>query len=457
MTPIAIFLLPLLMIASLRFRWSLAMFVFSIPWKTAVLFSAISHTFVFPEVALLILVVHLVWKFTHEDIKLPLPMTSVALLGFGLMVVLSMVILLLDPPAGLYGRPYNIQRGYGAFPLVQIEFSLNTITQAILRWFFIGAVVTIIVTFSLREELIPWAVRAIVASALLVGFVGILYQMSVLFGANVVPRTIQSVGFKRFPVTPSKLGPLPRMYSITGEPGATAHFLLFAFTITVTTLLSDLEGMFTRGRALILSGVLFVLILFTTGTTGYGGLLVLAVILFFTTPLTDSLRSRLIVGGGFATIAIGVIGVVAISALTPINLVRIVSLQLEKLTFSTGSGNLRAQYIIHSLSLWANRPVVGIGVGTDNGTSFLASTLAETGLLGGGLLLLSVLYSYRIGILSTTVASNSRGIPLAVAVATVCGTAFVARSMSASLFPWLWIALALPAANGYHVLTPARR
>lgn len=446
-TPLGLLLLPALFFAGLRFRWALTAFIISIPWKTAVLFNAVGHPFNLPEMAILVLSCHVGWQLLRGRSFLRLGPSSLALIGFGVAATLSVIVLLIDSPTNLYGRPYNIAAGYGKFTLVEISFSLNSVTQLALRWFFVGATVILGVIFAARERLVEWALTVTVANALLVGVVGIIYQLSIIAGVNAFPETLQSLGFARFPVSSGTLGPLPRMFSITGEPGETAHFLLFGLAITGVTALAETDGVFNQSTATVLSAILLVLLLLTTGATGYGGLIVFAVVLFVTALVVDSISLKSVTTVLTITTASGVFGLAALTVLTDVDMVQLVALQVEKLQFSAQSGSLRARYITHSLSLWAQRPVFGTGVGTQNGTSFLASVLAETGTLGGMALVAAIATAYRSGVATATTAADSRIIASAIAVATLGGTALIARSTVATLFPWLWLALALPGAS----------
>lgn len=449
LTILGLLISPIIFVTSLRFRWALSAFILSIPWKTAVLATAVGHKFVLPEVTIIILICHMGRRVITKKIKLPMHLTNIALLGFGGAATISVLTLLFQPPTGLLGRPYNIATGYGAFTLVPISFSVDALTQLALRWFFVVSTVSLGVVFSTRNRILPWVLRITVYNALLVGWFGILYQLSLLGGIEAFPEGLQSLGFARFPVSPGTLGALPRMFSITGEPGATAHFLLFALVITSLTALSEDEGVFDRLPAAVFSVMLLGLIILTTGTTGYGGLIVFVILLFATALLTESVHFKTVTIVVSSTIVLGITIVGILALVTDLGIIRTMSVQLDKLQFSAQSGSLRARYIAHSLSLWAKRPLFGTGVGTQNGTSFLASSLAETGLLGGAALVGAVLMAYRSGVATEQSVNDSVVVTTAVAAATVGIVALVARSSASSLFPWLWLALALPNSNLY--------
>lgn len=456
-TILGLVLLPVLLFTALRFRWILSVFILSVPWKTAVLVTSIGHQFTLPEVALLILLLHICWRLLTEQVQLPIHPTGFALLAFASVATISVVSLLIQPPVELYGRPYNTATGYGAFTLVKISFSSNSLTQLALRWFFVGATVGLGIIFATYNRAASWVLRVTVFNALLVGIFGILYQLSILIGFGAFPEALQAVGFVRFPLSPSTLGPLPRMFSITGEPGSTAHFLLLALAITAVTALSDDDGVFEKSTAFVLSLVLLGLIVLTTGTTGYGGLIVFSFVLLVTAIFADSVSLESVLISLTSVLALGLVGIVGLTLGTNVEILDIVSTQVQKLLFSAQSGSLRAQYISHSLSLWVERPWFGTGVGTQNGTSFLASALAETGTLGGAALVGAIVLAYRSGVTNSSAVDDSSAVAIAVAAATIGSVGLVARSSAVSLFPWLWLTLSLSYVNLHRSLNASRR
>jgi hypothetical protein len=449
-TLLGVLCLPILLIAASSFKRALFVFVLLAPWRAAHLFTTIGHTFTLPELALLILFTHVLARILSEGRSLRLPLPALWALAFGVAATLSVLALLLDPATGVSGRPYNIQQGYGAFTLSQVQFGRNAVTQLILRWFFVGALLTVVFALRFEKDRFDWAVRTTVINGLVVGAIGLVYQLSVLLRFEAFPLFLQGIGFNRFPASPNSLGPVPRMYSITGEPGETAHFLLFVLGIVAILHVTGHRRILSERERRLVLPALFTLLLLTTGTTGYGGLFVLIAVSCISIAVTGfrGLRQILAAGSVGALTLFSVLGVLSVVGF--VEPVGVVNSQLAKLSFSSSSGSLRARYIAHSLSMFTARPVFGTGVGTQNGTSFLASALAETGLLGGCSLVLAAIYSYRCGIQTAVSERDSVALATATAGISAIGVAFLVRSASASLFPWLWLAFAFPVVAMYH-------
>lgn len=447
-TPIGIIIAPFLLPALLSRRWALYTVVLSIPFKTLDMFIAVSHHFTLPEVAVLILVVHQVVAVLQcQRLSIDRVTAHGYLVGYALLGMVS-VIYLFVRPANVLVHPYNITSGFGAFELVPLAFSRESITQLLLRWFFIGCIA--VIAYTLNRRYIRIIMRWIVVSAILVGIFGLVYQLSFILGDGSIADFFRTLGFRRFRDSPRFIGMLPRMYSVTGEPGDTASYILYALALASTLALARPKNpVFTRRQATAASAVLLVLLGLTTGTTGYGGLVVFLVVLGVATLMFDDLSVNL-TGRVFPSgAALGVTSLAAVAVILNVEIGSIIAYHAGKLQLQSASGSLRFQYLLHTLEIVTARPLLGLGVGSHNPTSLFGTVLAETGVLG-----LVLFGAFHVRTFRDAAAQGNDspewqclGVALAVAGTTLFVTNLLARSSSALLFPWYWFSLALPLAH----------
>lgn len=444
--PAALIVLPVAVTAMLRRRWAFLFLLGSVPFLQTGVVHAVSHTFNPPEIALVIITGHVGYSaITERQVVVPNAGPLVLLWGFLAAAFLSVLWAVLNPPAVQvhpYGRPF-LQRTF-----VAAQFGRHNLSQTLLRALFIGGVTGVTLHLS-RTDNVRTAVRGVVYGAVLVGLVGIAYQVAILTGLTSLADLLTGSGLGYFPADPPRLQTLPRMYSLPGEPGFTADYLLYALTLTTPlALLPGERWAFSRREALVLTAILGAVLLWSTGTTGYGGLVVfaatwLALMTFFPAarPENPSRVFAISAGGGVVFLTLYVI------AGTPG--LDVVSYQISKILFQSGSGNIRRYYIVQSLGVIGSRPLLGVGVGSHSAPSFLATLLAETGVVGAAALVGGQLSAFRqsAAIAAPRRAAASRGgIALAVAGATLLVTNLFAKSIFSLLMPWYWFAVALPIA-----------
>lgn len=444
--PIAVIVFPLTVYAGLNREWAAWFVLGSIPFFSLEVITVADHPFNPPEIAILILGGHVVadW-FSRGRLELknsgPL-LLFWAFLGVAAVSVIWGVINPVSVPVHPYGSTFRSRL------FVDGVVRSSYVTQLVLRAFFVFAV-TVLTVFLSRRKRVKLGVRGVVYGAVFVGMVGLLYQVAIASGLHFIPESLQAVGFRRFPTSPGTFGSVPRMYSTPGEPGYTADYLLYGFSITTTLWLIPGDGWaFNRRELKGITGFLGVALLSSTGTTGYGGLVILAltfggVVLLFP-ELRPRIESRVGVTAGAAAILATILVVVAGQSL-----IDFFAFQTEKMMFQSRSGNVRMFYIQRSLDVFLSRPLVGAGVGSHSAPSYLAILLAETGLVGAGTLIGAHLLTYRqcTGLVTRS-DQTTRRMPIALAVAgfTLFGTNLLAKSIASLLFPWYWFSLALPMA-----------
>jgi len=434
---------PVFFLAVLRKRWALYLFFAFMPFYRLGLFVTIDHPFNPPEIAVLILGGHYLKEaFNTGTLRLPERTTLTWAIGFLSVSMVSVLYLVFHVP-DFSVHPYTW--GFANQALRQVEVSRFNISQLLLRVFAIGVILVLAVT--IQRQHLKNAIRAVVAGALFAGLVGVGYQLSILLDWSYVPRFLQWFGFAKFPVNPNRVGPLPRLYSVSAEPGRTSVLFLLGLGYTVPALLapSD-ESVFRQSEAIFASIALFILIGLSTATTGIGGLVILIVTLVGATVTFSELsikRLYLILATLLGALVVGLL------VLLGDDTQGYITYQLSKLTFAEHSGETRIEYLLHSFKVLEIRPLLGVGVGSHSAPSMLATILVESGLLG---LLMFV------G-LATTIFTRTRsqtlanikdkslvGIILLVGGVSTFSTLFLVHPIGSLQQPWFWVSLALPLA-----------
>lgn len=194
---------------------------------------------------------------------------------------------------------------------------------------------------------------------------------------------------------------------------------------------------------------LAVAILLSTGTTAYGGLVILGFILISGAFVFKKLRTpafKSVLASGMAIIPAGFV-------LDPIlfsgTLRGLLWYEIQKLTFSAGSGNIRLQYMTRTLDVIEARPLLGVGVGSHHVPSLLLTLAAEAGLVGLAIFIaLHLTLYHRCGWLASRGQApyDALALPLFIGGTTLILTNLVAKSVATLLYPWYWFSLAFPLA-----------
>jgi len=111
------------------------------------------------------------------------------------------------------------------------------------------------------------------------------------------------------------------------------------------------------------------------------------------------------------------------------------------------SGPDRLQFIVDALGLAVRHPLLGLGVGSNKAYSLIPALLSNTGFIGTGVFLafLGTIAMRTVRGLSARKAWEEKAIGLSLMATSlsVFGTLVVSVGLTALLFPWFWLLLAL--------------
>jgi len=444
--PAAYVALPFMILALSRRSWAFLFVVASIPFFGLKMFYALSHQFILPEIAMMILMGHYSIYWLREgrfQIKNSTPVLLLwAFLGVCGLSVLALVV----QPTIVQVHPYF--GSYQSRLFINLGVSSKNVSQLLLRAFFVLSVT--VLAIHLEKEGVREAIRGVVFGAVAAGLFGVVYQLMVLGELNTLLTILVNFGFGRLPASPEAMGPIPRMFSMPGEPGYVADFFLYALGIVLTlSILPGPNDTFNQKELRFLTPFLGAALLLSTGTTGYGGLVILITVLMGVLAVFPNMRPGSVpLNLRVATAVAGTTLILTVLTVGP-QLFDIVSYQFRKMTFQAGSGNIRMFYMGKSIEIFLGRPVIGVGVGSHNGLSLLFTVLAETGLLGAIALIGAHLWPFRqcVGVANHEKPSpRNMSMALSVSGFTLLATHLIAKSATALLFPWYWFSLALPIA-----------
>jgi hypothetical protein len=437
---------PIVVASVYRRSWALVCLLVSVPFTALELFYAVSHSFSFPEVALMALLVsQLLHVWREQELLVPMSPPVYLLVGFVIVCSISVMHLLVDPLDAMT-HTYNTG-SLDAFVLDPIGFSVTNVTQLLLRVFAIGAIVglaTVLTHYDVQRVL-----RVLIVCSLLIGVFGVLYQVTQKIDVNGIWELANAFGLDIQEKSGGILGFLPRMWTPIGEPGHTASYFLYLFSLTATLSFLPETRVASRKRLRIATAALFAVLLLSTSATAYGGLLVFGAVFLAATVVSRRIATRSVVAVCgtllLSTLLLGgVIGVVA-----SLDVIALLEPQLAKLQFKTGSGTLRLRYIEMAFDLFPQRPLFGAGVGSYYGASLLGTLLAEIGVIGFAAFVLAHVSAYWECLRASRDRIDGQGsvaIALVVSSVVLLGSSLLAKSISTLMFPWFWLSLALPIA-----------
>lgn len=444
--PLLFIILPISLAAVFNYIWSINFVIFSIPFHSGVVFSAIGHNFTVIEVAILSLGLNMIWRHIYDNQPIKFSANkSVALLLLFMMFGIVSVLIQFGTNNAVLVNPYGVNPDLLA--LIEHRPRRSHLTQTFLRVFSVGSI--IMMSYAICRSSIHRTIRIFIFGALINTTVGILYQMSQLLDAPSFTNFLNWIGFGFNPrFVGSELG-IPRMYSFAGEPGYTALHILFAFSVVLGLFLSTKEDIvFTHRNLGRISVFLFVGLLLTTSTTAYGGLFILSVVYSFFSLLTNNQRFKQILP---SVLPFFVFAILILLALGGDTLISFIGYQAQKLQFSAGSGSIRLEHIKHSIDIVAQRPLFGVGMGGHYGLSLFGTIMAETGLVGLSLFIGSIILAFK-PLIYWSVNDPTKGslaFSILIGGSTTIITALVAKSITAFNFGWVWLAVALPIA--FHI------
>lgn len=441
--PAAFVIVPIFLLAQLRRRWSFYFVLFSVPLFHLSLFTVAGKIMNTPEIAMIGLMSHQIYVWLrHRRVALP-NKGLLWFLGFLFVALVSIVHIAVDPASGLV-NPYG--EAFIDYQLMPVTFSSTVLTQFVYRAFTVGSFIVIATTMTQWRALT--SLRWIVYSSIGVGIVGVTYQLSRLVQFYALPGAFRWFGFRKFYDTRDSFGPLPRMYSPVGEPGTTSTFLLLGLAVAVTSLLyCDSETIFSRSEAFAATVALALLLLLSTGTTGYGGTIIFFAVLSVVVSLSDwqvKYRAASLAGVG----ALVTVITAALGFGLGVDMIEMLSYQAQKLMFNAGSGSVRIWYPTHVLPVVLARPLFGVGVGAHYSPLLWSGLLIETGVLGIVTFGLGNLTVYK-GILRSVIGQR-QGLQQPAAAVFVSGltltaTLFLARTITVLRYPWYWLIIGIAA------------
>jgi hypothetical protein len=440
--PAAVVFLPLALVASKSQKRALLFFLASVPLFDVTVFTAISHPFNVPELGIFAILFSLLTNLRNDStVGFTDRVALISAVGF-LMISSLSIILLIVRPTSILVNPY----GYTPddFILQAVTISFSNITQLLLRAFFVTSV--FVIGLTVDPDNLEFVTRAVILGAIFAGFIGVIYQLFAILQSDLLINFLYWFGGTGRPEGMGSLGPLPRMASVTGEPGHTAQYLLYVFAVSATLIATGSYNVFSRET---LSGVLIViggLLLLSTSGTAYGGLIIFSGVILVGAisykPVKISRLARTV--GPFALLLVFL--AVILAALDIVPIADITTQQFRKLTFRSGSGTIRARYFRLTADVLRERPFFGLGTGSYYSTSLIGTIVGETGIVG-----LTAFFALCLGCARPALSHAVRyrthhhlSFALVVGITTLVLTSLVAKSITTLLSPWFWVALGLP-------------
>jgi hypothetical protein len=439
--PSVVFLIPLIISVFTNRKWIPPIFILTVPFFSLVVFEAVGHPFTLPEIAVIFLIFNIVDYHVGGDSTVTIH--NAALLFASTFILLGIVsaITLFLFPTNQTTHAYNSAYLFLDKKTSPLTYSSSNLTQSLLRIFSFGSILIIYLSFS-KKNLVKY-IRLLVFEGLIIGTTGMLYQFFLFFEIPFI-RQLRWFGFVKMRELPSFFGPLPQLMSVPGEPGYTALYFLFLLGIMTPVMISNYERIFSRSESMIFT-ILFILFIFLTGSgTGFGGIMILGIVTgFYYLFIEYSLPSlKKIIKTGLIVLAPSV----TLAVLVIHNLRRTTYGVVSELAFQGGSGSIRAYWLKFALDLFQNRPLLGYGFGSYYGLSVFGTILVSTGIIGlclflgfHALIVRDLIRNHRSN--SVLVVNSALSHVLAISIATIFGTMLLAKSITATLFPWYWLAV----------------
>ena len=271
--PSFVFVFPIAVLAATRREWAVRFFAVSVPFFALRPVTVFGHPFTAPEFAILSLgFANIIYWVKEGRIYIPRTWAIKGMLGFLLIGFLSIFYTYVAPNSVMV-HPYN-SGSLDFFVLKPLSVSRNNFTQYLLRILSLSSIFLLAVVHEAKR--LKLLIRWVILGAVLTGISGIGFQLSILTGTVEEFSTVaKTIGFYGFKPTIGSFGPVPRMFSTVGEPGYTAHYLLYSLSLSLGLFLFDDRNVFERSELKRIIMLLFVFLVLTTSTTGYGGLLIM--------------------------------------------------------------------------------------------------------------------------------------------------------------------------------------
>jgi hypothetical protein len=337
-----------------------------------------------------------------------------------------------------------------------LRFSIANVFQVAYPTFMV--LMSLCLAREIRDlETLKNVVRVNVAACFAVIGFGLFHQIGMMLGLDPVVESAFRVvtGFSEVPriySTYNMIGPLPRMFSLAGEPGYTGSYLIFVFAIVLGLGYNVVGGGWRlKRRRLLELGLLFGLIM-TGSTTSYLGLVVLMLVLV-ALPKVFQLgergsrhRSALKFTTFFVVTAVLVL-LAAPIVLETSYVDYVYETHYAKLFLQEGSGSVRSITVRSGVEVFLQSPLLGVGYGSHRTSSLLTSLLSNVGLAGTLAFLWFNAVVFRRGLRACRRSSNpgltSMAYALLVGLGTLLPVMLIAKSMIALIHGWYWLLVAM--------------
>ncbi len=356
-------------------------------------------------------------------------------------------------PLYIDGNIMTFPYGGGLYP-IRIEplyFTLTNITQYIYLIF--GALSFLILGSELNSlERIKKVFKVSIFLGILVILVGLSNMLLRVFGYTGTSENIfyllgaSDISFRNKYV----LG-IPQMYSITGEPGYIASYLLFIFGMVAIPIMLRKKSLLIKNWTVPIFTFIFVGLMATLSTKAYMGIIILLISLLF-------MSLHLFKPAYYFKHAIRIIFLIFIAiifiyflfdTIFRVSFVDVIYKTLiSKLMLESGSGALRWFYIVENFKQFLQYPLLGLGIGSTRSTSLIMGLLANLGILGTIFFLLFnghlFCKMYRIYVKSNQMDQKVFLLSIIISYLSLFGVMLIGVEMGTSfIFLYYWLLMAI--------------
>jgi len=356
--------------------------------------------------------------------------------------------------------PLIINGGINTYPISQeffpihpkkpLYFKLINITQYAYLLFAVLCFFVFCAELKTKERIIK-VVNLSILLGVIVAISGITYQILVLINFNSAALNFYSfLGAPALSFEGKLLfGKIPRMYSLVGEPGSTALFLLFSFGLASTPLFWDEIPSRSRKKNGLASSIILLGLLLSTSTTAYVGIVIF--LISFNFIFMIKFKPVIYVKAIFRISLLGLVfftmSFIVFKFLFDYPWCDFfMKSQVKKLMLEHGSGATRWHYIIENLNLFLKYPLLGVGIGGSRSTAMLPALLSNIGLFGTLSFLLFNWFIFK-NVFETYLKSSRKDIfitgSLLITFLTIFSLRLFARSISGLLFCEYWLLMAI--------------
>jgi len=337
-----------------------------------------------------------------------------------------------------------------------LRFRLRNVFQIIYPTFMILMFLSMVKEIRGVRDLKSLVRVSIFSAFVIIGF-GLFHQIGMMMGQSQVVEAVFRVvtGFSEVPriySTYNMIGPLPRMFSLAGEPGYTGSYLVFVFAIVLALGYNVVRDGWSLSRGKLVQLVLLFGLIMTGSTTSYLGLCLLVLVLMILPALfrlgTKGSRQRSTLSfSTFFAVTVGVVVLAAPIILEASYLDYVYDTHYAKLFLLEGSGSVRSMTAQSGVEVFLKSPILGVGYGSHRTASLLTSLLSNVGALGTLAFLWFNGVIFRRGLRVCRRSADSVLISISyallVTLATLLPVMLIGKSMIALIHGWYWLLLAM--------------